>query len=251
MKLSLELPTAYLDYFSKLTDFEFCLAQVALESPEYAEFYKKQGKAGRMVILDNGFHEMGRPLSVPELEKAVELVTPSLVVAPDWIGKPVETFDAFEKMAVRMKGHPSTSLAAVLVGRDQQERASYFMNVAPRVKMLCFPYREPRQVWFQELFESYPRVEAWPQFIHLLGMSDFEEAQWWKRIERRWPFPPYTLSIDTAKPVKWGLENIPMDFDTNPRGSKVSSADLHKITDIDPAKMQMILRNLAYLRRFI
>jgi hypothetical protein len=252
MKLSIELPTKYLAYFSRLTDLDFCLAQVALQDAEYAKFFNAQAKAGRMVILDNGFHEMGRPLSVPELEKAVELVEPSFVVAPDAIGKPVETFDWFEQMEKRMRDHPSTRLAAVVVGLDSQERAAYFNNVAPRCAMLCLPYREPRRTWFTELLEQFPRPR-WPEYLHLLGMNEFEEVNWFKRffIINGLEWGPHCVSVDTAKPLKWGLEKKLLNYDSSPRGSSVSSATLHNISSISDEQLVFIMNNIAYLRRFV
>lgn len=87
MKLSLEIPTAYLRDFTPLTDLDFALAHKVLENQEYANFYLDRAK-GRELILDNSMHEIGKPLSVAELEEAAKRCNADYVIAPDQLGEP-------------------------------------------------------------------------------------------------------------------------------------------------------------------
>src|SRR5690242_8773778 len=98
MKLAMEIPQAHLEEFSRLTDVDFVLAHLVLTNKEYAEFYQDRSKAGRRVVLDNGMHETGKPLTVPELIEACRRVHPSVVIPPDEIGNAKFTYDGFEQM---------------------------------------------------------------------------------------------------------------------------------------------------------
>jgi hypothetical protein len=245
MRLTFELPTKYLRQLSKLTDLDFALAQNCLEDPKYAEFFKSQSKAGRMVICDNGAYELGHSLPIAELEKVFAMINPSFIVSPDKLGDPEFTFKSFEQFRKKI---PKERIAVCMAGRDEKERQSFFMNVAPNCDMLCLPFREPRKDWFTELLHANPRGR-WPRYLHLFGMSTYQDLIFFSQAPQLNGWSSWEVSLDTAKPIKWGMEIKEMSSDVSPRGSKVSSATLHK-EELTDAQVQMTLYNIAYLRRF-
>ena len=245
MKLGLELPTKVLTQLSQLTDIDFCLAQNALEDPEYAKFFKGQSAKGRMVILDNGFHEMGHPLSIPELEKAFGLVNPSFVVSPDWFGKPIETFDAFQQAK---KVFPKEKLAVCLAANGEIDLPQFFMNVCGEAGMLCLPYRANRKEWFISLIHMFPRMR-WPKYLHLFGMSTFDDLLYFREATIYYGWKCGDVSVDTAKPIKHGLLGKYIHEEMDLRHADISSITLHKQIP-NQAQLEACLFNIAYLRRF-
>src|SRR5947209_5245757 len=65
--------------------FFLCEANYVLELPEYADFYRKQVQAGAYVILDNG-GGIGHLVSLEQLRQAAEMIQPTEIVVPDFIG---------------------------------------------------------------------------------------------------------------------------------------------------------------------
>jgi len=88
MKLALIAPTRLLDgYGSQSEGVHLALVHVALQDPEYADWFKRRSMAGDTVILDNGAYEHGSPSPIEEILKAAELVRATTVVAPDFPGE--------------------------------------------------------------------------------------------------------------------------------------------------------------------
>src|SRR5262245_55980408 len=150
MKLLAEVPLKHMKDFAPLLDGEFALAHLVLSDKVYEEFHREQAKAGRLVILDHSMHELPAPLSVPEILEAAKRIKPSFVIPPDKLGDAKFTFTQFMLMQRENLPH-GFRLAAVMCGENSAERASFFMNVRQYCDMLCFPFREPRLTWFQEL----------------------------------------------------------------------------------------------------
>lgn len=248
MKLGLELPTKHLDLFTPLTDMDFVLAQNVLDDEDYARFYEKSSmRTGRLTILDNGFHEMGAPLPPTELIQVAERIKPNFVVAPDWFGqakKTYEAFDAFDKLGAIKK----ENLSVVMQGQGESELNYFFSAVYKRVDCLCFPFRANRAGWMQTLVNSFPPSHhKWPPYIHLLGMSTWEDIEAWRVFGKRFNL---MLSIDTAKPIKWGMLGEHIGYGKNVRGAEVSSATLHKAVLTDK-QLSDVTWNIAYLQRFV
>lgn len=248
MKLAMEIPTAYLSEFSPLCDIDFALAQEVLNDVNYANFYKKQREAGRYVILDNGFHELGHPLSPAELEDAADRIQPSVVIAPDWLGKPVETLGGFNATWDRL--HTRYRIGAVICGTSPTEREQFFLDVYKRASLLCLPFKEPRLRWFQELLSTFKGYE-WPPRIHLLGVNELSELRAFKNVLFEERIPESLVSVDTAKPVKWGILGKRFDVKLNLRGATLASSDIAKQEKLTPTQKQDIFYNTAFLRKFL
>lgn len=82
MKLALIPPVKNLEY-SRLSDIDFALADVALENPRYAYYYSTR-PANRFLIADNGAYELGVPLSTELLMQAAKKLIANEIVAPDY-----------------------------------------------------------------------------------------------------------------------------------------------------------------------
>lgn len=235
MNLSMEIPTAYLKHFSPLCEVDFALAHRVLEDYEYAAFYYSR-EPGRPLILDNSMHELGRPLSPPELVEAARRCSATWVVCPDRLGQPQYNFDQYKQMC---RLFPTDALAVAMSGRDPAERAAYLSNVR-QAGLLCMPYREPRWEWFQENAQFIQRT--WTR-LHLFGVSEIDELVKW-RPAASW----IRLSVDTAKPLKWGIERKRLSDLPSLRGAPLKADSFLDTRNLDCAQMEACLWNIAYLR---
>jgi len=246
MKLAMELPTAYLAEYSPLCDIDFALAQEVLEDKAYAAFYKKQSAAGRYVILDNGFHELGHPLDLKSLAEAAELIDPSVVIAPDWLGEPEKTLKSFETTLTAFK--PKWPVGCVLGGKTQEERQYFFNAVYSRTALLCLPFKEPRLDWFRDLADTFYSYR-WPR-IHLLGVNELQElADFRQTFLANGVNHDYFVSVDTGKPMKWAIQGTRLTLSKSLRGS--TTTRLAKQDKLTPTQKADFLYNTAFLRKYV
>lgn len=252
MRLAMEIPTCMVEQISPLTDLDFCLAHEVLDSKDYAEFYSNQRTLGRDVILDNSFHELGKSMSIAELIEAAKRINPTWVIAPDRLGDVAFGYEQFKAMLPFMKEIPQTKLAVNMTGASEHDRSMFFLNTYEHVKMICFPYRENRLEWFATLSRQYSGYR-WPPHIHLLGMNEFDELHKFQGLFEANGIPPWRVSIDTSKPLKWGLCDELMRADKSPRGASIKSADLLRFPskDLTEKRLRCCLWNIAYLRKFL
>jgi hypothetical protein len=243
MKLSLEIPTKLLPIVSNLCDVDFILAQVVLDDDDYGKFYSN---STRFKIMDNGFHERGEPMTCVELKEAALLCKPDVIIAPDWYGDRARTFEGF-KEAKRRIGDVA-KIGTIMQGKDVTERMEFFNAVRPETYLLGFPYRaKDRFAWFLDLVQRTPKYVPWPPKIHLFGVStlaelaDFAELCRDKNISDR-------VSVDTAKPIKFGLAKEAIDEKTELQGKGLID---HKAGVPDAEQLANIFYNIAFMRKYM
>lgn len=242
MLLGMEIPTAHLDEVSALTDIDFALAHLVLENEQYAEFYRKQSDAGRIVILDNSFHELGAPLSSPELLAAARRIQPSVIVAPDKLGQAKWNWDQFEQLTNICKGEFHVGI--VVAGNDHYDRLNYVSAALSRKCIWFFwPYKEPRLQWMHELWRLQPSLRA--QFHHMLGVSTLEELHQVQEFQFHHYERGVSFSYDTCKPLKFGYRGIRFHKGLNLRGAGPLD---HGMT-LNELQLRDTFYNIAYMRR--
>jgi len=238
MKLGMEIPTKYLPDWSPLCDFDFALAHKVLEDPRYEKFYATRPK-GREVILDNSMHELGKPLSPAELEIAAKRINADYVIAPDMLGEVEKNYEWFVQTH-RVLGS-RFKIAVVMCGRTQEERELFLGNVR-EASLLCLPFREDRLGWYRD---HHKTLERWDR-IHLLGVSTPEDLRWFSNRAKR--DVPFRWSVDTSKPIKWGLCRKLTSAMSSLRGAPVDSNELLNVDDVSEEQMVHIFYNIAHLR---
>lgn len=246
MKLSLEIPTAYLKDWSPLTDLDFALAHLILEDDEYCEHHFSRPK-GRELVLDNSMHELGKPLSAAELHEAAKRCRADFVIPPDQLGQVQQNY-AWYKQTHRLLGN-QFKLAVVMCGHDPAERESFLMNIAG-ASMLCLPYREPRWEWYLDHHQTIRRL--WTR-VHLLGVNDLNELQNFSRESSQTRSVDW--SVDTRKPIKWGvqkrrLDDVVKNIGSLRGGHALEMNDLFRVRNLTCSQTEAVLWNIAYLRRF-
>jgi hypothetical protein len=246
MQLALEIPKQLLTEVSPVLDMDFALAHLVLQDEVYRNFYKAQRSAGRFVIMDNGFHELGHPLSEAELWKAAELIRPSVVVSPDRLGDAFFTLDAFSKMERLRPKDMDTGIGIVLCGKTYDERITVFDKTSKRASMILLPFREPRMHWFAELIDARMKT-SWPPRIHLLGVKEFAELAKFRTAFLSLGIQHWRVSVDTGKPIKFALAGKRFEDKTELRGLAAQTLD----KAVTPKQLLDIYYNIAFMRRFL
>lgn len=242
-----EIPKAWLKPLSPLMDGDFAIAHQVLEDKVYAEFYKDQAAMGRFVVLDNGFHELGVPLSAPELLEAATRCNPAVVIAPDRLGD--QHFGLEQFFETRRVIPHEIGVGIVLAGVSPAERAEMFMKTKQRAAMLCLPFKEPRFEWFCDLIEKIPSGIMWPPRIHLLGVNEFWELKAFRDKFAELGIAPQRTSVDTSKMIKAGIlrKRLTPDIDTL-RGMG-PLAEVEKKANSDC--MADVFYNIAFMRKYM
>ena len=237
IKLACEMPTSMLTKLERYMDIDFVLAHEVLQNKAYREYFKK---SRRLCILDNSVHELGEPLPIFDLVKAANMIDADWVVAPDNL----ENFDWSQEQLELMYGHlPAERVAGVLIGGTPADRAERLKSIR-RSSMLCLPYRKPRLEWYLEQMPVHNTV-------HLLGMSSILELRAWAALQQLPRFAYMGLSLDTSKPVKWGLMYRRMEELDSLRNAPVGSAQLLSLPPMDDAQHAITELNLLHLREIL
>lgn len=248
IRLSLEYPTTHVKRFTKLTDFDFVLAHKVLEDKSYARYLANRERS-RMLLLDNSMHELGQPLPVKDLARAASACRATFVVAPDKLGEPQKNLEWFEETYTEL--YAKHRLAVTLAGHTADEREKYLHTVRHRAEMICLPFREPRWDWFLEQKKNL----NWCFRIHLFGVSELAELRNFAE-QSRTPGNRWSFSVDTTKPIKWGMKGQLLsdlkslrgsEYDASTGGNKTAES-VQNLQVISPEQMLVIEKNIQLLR---
>lgn len=242
----MEIPRFWLKTLSPLCDGDFALAQNVLADEFYRGFYAEQSKAGRFVVMDNGFHELGHPLEIPELMQAADYINPSIIITPDKLDDYKWTLDKFFEMRSVVTDR---DLGVVLQGVTPAERADFFMKTVKYAKMICLPFRRPRFEWFCDLLEKIPSYIQWPPRIHLLGVNELWELKAFRDKFDELGIPGKRITVDTCKPISWGIQRTRISEKMPTLRDGIPLTDLEK--KAGEACMPDVMYNIAFLRKYL
>ncbi len=229
MKVSHEIPFAYLEQSLKFNDYDYLLPHLYDEYEEYKEFFQRENKQfRRYIVMDNSLHELGVPYSKGRMISIIEEVKPDEFIVPDaWEDVTLSMRQAKEWSFIELpKG---VEKVAVVQGKSFDEvvkcyqtykwlgynkiafsyGASYYNDV--------FPHRNKdvgkalgRQLVISKMINM--GLIGITDRIHLLGCSLPQEFLYYKDVKQ-------IKSIDTSNPVmaafdgtlynEWGLDTKP------------------------------------------
>ncbi len=199
IRLALECPVPFMSELLPLTDFDFALAHLAHHSATYRQMYIEQKQSGRQLILDNSTNELGEPYSLDQMDRIAEILSPDLIIPPDWLGEGKKTLEAL-KEAEQLWGLPK--ILPVVQGADWSDLENSLYTLSSRgYTTVAVPYdilcdrKEPlkilalmRQRVVNHIIVEFPRLG-----IHLLGLNTLQEVGRYKHHSQ-------ILSIDTGAP---------------------------------------------------
>ena len=226
MKVSHEIPIAYLDASIEFNDYDYLLPHLYDEYEGYREFFNIN--KDRYVIMDNSLHELGVPYSKGRMISIIEDIKPNEFIVPDaWEDHIKSMRNAKEWSFIELP--ENVTKVAVVQGKSLHEvikcyqtykylgytkiafsyGASYYNEVFPH------PNKDigkalGRQLVISKMIDM--GLIGNSDRIHLLGCSLPQEFLYYKDIKQ-------IESIDTSNPImaafdgtsyaNWGLDNKP------------------------------------------
>jgi hypothetical protein len=225
MKFAMEVPEPHLNELSAYTDFDFALAHKALQyGPDslYSKFYRKQADSGRIVWLDNSFHELERSLTPSELITAIAYIQPTHIVAPETYNNPQETYAQIVQFKELLK---TKKLDHIKVVGSWQGYGKDLVTLLELCDEVALPWRRPRI--------QHVNINTSKEF-HYFGFKNLDEL----RIH-----PP--KSLDTSIPIRAAFYGI--DLTTRERRPQTPLLDFDlKLT---LAQLEQTVKNIELLRR--
>ncbi len=226
MKVSHEVPVAYLDASLEFNDYDYLLPHLYDKHVGYKEFFNKN--TARYVIMDNSLHELGVPYSKGRMISIIEDIKPDEFIVPDaWEDSITSMRNAKEWSFIELP--KNVTKVAVVQGKSLHEvikcyqtykylgytkiafsyGASYYNEVFPH------PNKDigkalGRQLVISKMIDM--GLIGNSDRIHLLGCSLPQEFLYYKDIKQ-------IESIDTSNPImaafddnpykNWGLDSKP------------------------------------------
>jgi len=201
MKCSFEIPTAHIKELREYTDYDFTLAHMWLSSEPYRTAYPYGS------VMDNGMFELGSPLEFKDLQRAVKLAKPSVVIAPDHVGDASRTYADWREASSAF----DCEVAGVLQGSTVAEMVDLYKRYRDQAcEIICLPFRTPRvevlkTIGAQGLFDKDDNT-----WHHFLGINSMDELHVLKSFRLKYS------SVDTSKPIKAAIHQ--QDINSHLRG---------------------------------
>jgi hypothetical protein len=218
MKVSHEIPFAYLEQSLKFNDYDYLLPHLYDEYTEYREFFKREGKLNRRyIVMDNSLHELGVPYSKGRMISIIEEIKPDEFIVPDaWEDAITSMRQAKEWSFIELP--EGVKKVAVVQGKSFNDvvkcyqtykwlgytkiafsyGASYYNNIFPH------PNKDigkalGRQLVISQMIEM--GLIGNSDEIHLLGCSLPQEFLYYKDVKQ-------IKSMDTSNPVMAAFDGI-------------------------------------------
>lgn len=200
-------PISLLEEFS--TRHHLVLTHYYKEYPVYKDFYKRRRSEGDFIIQDNGAAELKKSLQVHDLIEVAKDLQPNVIVAPDVIYSKNDTLNLTEAF-LRDYASGLHELGIEVMGVPQGQTPEEWLecytvfNNDSRIDWLGISmFHNPTFGDRDSILKTIAPTVSRP--CHLLGLwnnpLDLLE-------ERKYDF---VKSVDTAKPIEFGLEGLLLD----------------------------------------
>lgn len=244
IKLALECPKAHLEEFWKYTDYDFVLAQYILDDLDYRKFFLdvRAREPRRYCVMDNGFHELGRPLGVGELLEAAKILKPGMIVAPDRLDDPRYTIEQVRNLVRAVETqHLGFQVCGVIQGNTGEDAFKVYDAMRPFVAGIGLPFKKNRASWV-----SYNPMMLAEKVVHLLGGKELAEIP---ELRKNLTFRLHEDHIyyDTAKPIKWAMKYRKLDELKSMRSSGVAEDEFFNAR-LTETQVYTALENIRLLR---
>lgn len=257
MKFFIIPPLSALDLMHEGTAGYYCLANLYIKNENYREFFLKQKRDNRFILLDNGAAE--HDLVTEEiLLNIVEELKPNLVIPPDVLldkEATIANFDLFQKKYIERNCHKHTSLFACPQGKTIFEWMDcyQYMRQSPYVariglSKIAIPYcwnrvsvgedrliKESRWSCVKDL-DTYSMLSDID--IHCLGAGDMREFEYYKKY-------PEIVSTDSCNSVWSAMNGISFedgDF------TRIPTPRDYFERDISQEQRELALKNINWMK---
>lgn len=229
MKVSHEIPFAYLEASLEFNDYDYLLPHLYDQFEEYKEFFQRSNHAGRRyIIMDNSLHELGVPYSKGKMISIIEEIKPDEFIVPDaWEDATLSMRQAKEWSFIELP--EGVKKVAVVQGKSFNDVVKCYQTYKwLGYTKIAFSYgasyyndicKHPNKDWGKAIGRLAVISDmidmgliGKSDEIHLLGCSLPQEFLYYKDIKQ-------IKTIDTSNPVmaafdgtiynSWGLDSKP------------------------------------------
>lgn len=265
MKISHEVPVAYLEQSRKFNDYDYALVHIFDQNMKYYNFFKDSVLNGRQVILDNSAYEISvredlkdmYPKGMYPMKKYYEWIAklqPTYYVLPDSKLDTKSTMKLTKQWAAEYGCTADISnikRIGVVHGGSIADMQRCYDEMYEYADILAFSFES----WWFKYAEKYNIPVEWIRPImlnklnidhrkphHILGCVLPKEFKAYVDC-------PWIESIDTSAPVTNALEGIEFDMDTQYK-PKTTIAEAFDI-EYNAKTLKLIKQNVSTFRKSI
>lgn len=213
MKVAFIAPSARMEEYAGRGGLVFVLAHEFLRSPIYAEAVCKLQDLGHEMILDNGAYEFGASVQAEDLERVARIIEPQYLILPDIRFDTKATLALADRYRLRFCDLAENVLG-VPQGSNREEIRYAYERLSNMDGISGFGIYEEigdvsksalgsRYWWLQDMVKD--GLIDTTKYHHMLGMEEDTT-----RIRDFVSFD-FVNSIDSCKPVVWGLNGVPLE----------------------------------------
>jgi hypothetical protein len=215
MKVSHEVPLAYLDDSLVYNDYDYLLPHLYDKHEKYKEFFLKSKEAGRYIIMDNSLHELGKAYDTTRMLEIINELKPNEFIIPDvWENHTLSMRNAKEWSQINLP--EGVTKVAVVQGKSLGDIIEcYHVYKMLGYEKIAFSYgasyyndliNHPNKDQGKALGRIYVIMKLIEDGIiqssdriHLLGCALPQEFQFYKNISQ-------IETIDTSNPIMAAFE---------------------------------------------
>lgn len=159
MKVGIIAPIKFLERYC-ITDIQYCLPGLLVDSTDYKEFYRERKKRGNTIILDCKRISWKRePEYFETVEAALSLIEPDIVIAPSFMFNPKDSLDVYKKFASRFPSHTS-KIIRCLEGTSEEDVTNFPAKKAFAIPSHMYRYTSTAKSNHQVIYvENHLTVE--------------------------------------------------------------------------------------------
>lgn len=218
IKVSHESPIAMLDLSLKYNDYQYALAHLIDQQPEYYKWFKEKYKSkdpNGEILLDNSIFELGESYNESRYVEIIDDIKPDFYIVPDVLEDSIATMNKFEKFIKANNYIPGLKIG-VVQGKNWKEISDCYKYMSDKADYIAisFDYSyyqhtgngstklEKMCYGRIELIERLVREGIWNWYKphHLLGCSLAREF-------KHYPGKYNIRTIDTSNPIVMGIFN--------------------------------------------
>ena len=259
MLISHESPISLLNQSQSYNDYDYALVHLFETHPKYYDFFKKQVKLGREVLLDNSIFELGEAFDSDRYAEYIKELKPTYYIVPDVLEDGYQTIQKYSEFANKYKDLPGLKIG-VVQGKTYDELVDCYRYMSQYSDYIAISfdysyyiltgigknemerYCDGRRRFIQQLKND----GLWNSYKphHLLGCSLAKEFSYYRGDNS-------IRSVDTSNPVVAGIKELRyngnLGLDSKP---SIKLADLidHEVTD---SQMEDIRYNVNKFKNIV
>lgn len=255
MEVSHEVPSSFLQESLKFNDYDYALVHLFKNYPSYFNFFKKNLKKGRKVILDNSLYELGSSFKASDFAYYIEILNPTYYVTPDVWACGTENIESFKRFNYTF----NSKKIGVVQGQDLNDLIDNYKFMSEHADKIALTFGLPvyetlgwgknkseKLMTGRFYFLNYLNKEGiinTNKPHHLLGCALPQEFLYYKKFT-------FIESIDTSNPIVAGIKGQLYSREGLKEKPTEKLIDFFDIT-LSEAQKKCILYNVSVFKEFL